>query len=173
MGRVFKEGSTGSGLYRNYQTDRPKSRSGNFHDFFDLANIRLKLLSGFYAFWGNKRLQWGLIFILVLAPLAKFSYLLLPKEGFGEYFFVLGKYGIKNTLEGPYNGWYWGTIRMYLFSNGELLTPTLVIFGLFLLFPKKYFPSYLAGIPFGYYLSLLVHRMFFVTSNEDFDEAFE
>ena len=71
-----------------------------------------------------------------------------------------------NTIEGLEGGWYWGLIRMYVYSNGELLAPTISIFGLFLLFPKKYYPSYLAGVPFGYYLSMMVHRMFFVNSNE-------
>ena len=48
------------------------------------------------------------------------------------------------------------------------MAPVLSIFGIFLLFPKKYYPSYLVGVPFGYYFSLLVHRMFFVDNYESF-----
>lgn len=106
-----------------------------------------------------------MITLLVFAPMAKFVYLLLPELGFGEYFINIGSIQIANTLEGEENGWFWAYIYQYVFSNGELLAPTISIFGLFLLFPKKYPPAYLAGLPFGYYLSMLIHRMFFVDSN--------
>lgn len=65
-----------------------------------------------------------------------------------------------------------GYIQQYVFSSGELLAPTISIFGLFLLFPEKYPPAYLAGVPFGHYFSMLIHRMFFVDTNENFLEGF-
>ena len=113
-----------------------------------------------------------MISLLVFAPMAKFVYLLLPEAGFGEYLINVGSIQIPNTLEGEKYDWYWGYIQQYVFSNGELLAPTISIFGLFLLFPKKYPPAYLAGLPFGYYLSMLIHRMFFVDSNENFLDGF-
>jgi hypothetical protein len=110
--------------------------------------------------------------LLVIAPLSKFLYLLFPVDGFGEYLINVGPISILNTIEGEANGWYWGFIHQYVFSSGELLAPVISIFGLFLLFPKKYYPSYLTGVPFGYYLSMLVHRMFYVTSYESFYNDF-
>jgi zinc transporter ZupT len=50
---------------------------------------------------------------------------------------------------------------------GELWAPLIAIYGIFLLFPRNYYPSYLVGIPFGYFLSLLIHRMF-ITTNEEY-----
>ena len=50
---------------------------------------------------------------------------------------------------------------------GELWAPLIAIYGIFLLFPRNYYPAYLVGIPFGYFLSLLVHRMF-VSSYEEY-----
>ena len=134
--------------------------------------LRGRLQSGLHIFWKNKRLRWGMISLLVFAPMAKFVYLLLPEAGFGEYLINVGSIQIPNTLEGEKYDWYWGYIQQYVFSNGELLAPTISIFGLFLLFPKKYPPAYLAGLPFGYYLSMLIHRMFFVDSNENFLDGF-
>lgn len=137
---------------------------------FEVLKGRLK--NGLHIFWKNKRLRWGMITLLVIAPLAKFLYLLFPAQGFGEYLINIGPFNVLNTIEGEANGWYWAYIYQYVFSNGELLAPTISIFGLFLLFPEKYPPAYLAGVPFGYYLSMLIHRMFFVDSNEIFLDGF-
>lgn len=139
---------------------------------FSLEKYKIRLLNGLYTFWENKRLRWGMLTLLVIAPLTKFIYLLFPVNGFGEYLINVGPVSVLNTIEGEASGWYWGYIRMYALFNGELLAPTLSMFGIFLLFPKKYYPSYLAGVPFGYYMSMLVHRMFFVTSNENFVQGF-
>ena len=50
---------------------------------FKGAQLRL---SGFlYSLWANRRLRWGLLLLLVIAPLSKFIYLLFPQGGFGEY----------------------------------------------------------------------------------------
>jgi len=53
----------------------------------------------------------------------------------------------------------------------ELVAPLCAMFGIFLLFPKKYYPSYLVGIPFGYFLSLLIHKIS-VTSNEELHQGY-
>ena len=139
---------------------------------FSIEKYKIRLLNGLYTFWENKRLRWGMLTLMVIAPLSKFVYLLFPVEGFGEYLINVGPLMVLNTIEGEANGWYWAYIQMYAFSNGELMAPTISIFGLFLLFPKKYYPSYLAGVPFGYYLSMLVHRLFFVTDYTSFHNGF-
>lgn len=139
---------------------------------FSLDKYKIRLLNGLYTFWENKRLRWGMLTLLLIAPLAKFLYLIFPAQGFGEYIISIGPFTVLNTIEGQANGWFWAYIQQYVFSNGELLAPTISIFGIFLLFPKKYYPSYLTGVPFGYYLSMLVHRMFFVNSNETFLQGF-
>lgn len=46
----------------------------------------------------------------------------------------------------------------------------LSMIGIFLLFPKNYYPSYLRGIPFGYYLALLINRLA-ATNNVEFDNG--
>ncbi len=136
---------------------------------FDWNLFKLKVYSSLYIFWANKRLRWGMLFLLVLAPLSKFVYLLFPEEGLGEYLINFGPLQIKNSIEFPYNdGWYWVYMRMYLWSIGELMAPVLSIFGIFLLFPRKYYPAYLIGLPFGYFLSQLIHRMFFVNDYPSF-----
>ena len=130
--------------------------------------FRLRLFNGLYTFWDNKRLRWGMLLLMLLAPLSKFFYLLLPEAGFGDYLLNAGPLQIINNVEGLENGWYFTSFYMYFFSIGELMAPVLSIFGIFLLFPKKYYPAYLVGVPFGYYLSMLIHRMFFVTNYESF-----
>ena len=128
----------------------------------------LKLNSTLYTLWDNKRLRWGMIILMIIAPLAKYFYLTLPVGGFGEYLINFGPIQIANTLEGYDTGWFFIYYREYFWTIGELLTPLLSMYGIFLLFPEKYYPSYLVGVPFGYYLSLLIHRMFFVTDNDNF-----
>ena len=139
---------------------------------FSLEKFKIRVLNGLYTFWENKRLRWGMLTLLIIAPSTKFLYLLFPVNGFGEYLINAGPITVLNTIEGEANGWYWGYIYQYVFSNGELLAPTISIFGLFLLFPKKYYPSYLTGVPFGYYLSMLVYRLFFISSNDNYFQGF-
>ena len=133
-----------------------------------LEGFKIRLFNGLYTFWDNKRLRWGLLVLLLFAPATKFLYLLFPMDGFGPYLINMGPIQVLNTIEGVENGWYFATIGMYIWSVGELLAPVFSIFGIFLLFPKKYYPSYLVGVPFGYYLSMLFHRMFFVTDYTSF-----
>jgi hypothetical protein len=159
-------------LSKNFSDEHRISISFNKLLDFSLEKYKIRLLNGLYTFWENKRLRWGLLTLMVIAPLTKFLYLLFPEQGFGEYLINVGPFMILNTIEGEANGWYWAYIQMYVFSNGELLAPTISIFGLFLLFPKKYYPSYLAGVPFGYYLSMFVHRMFYVTDFNSFHNGF-
>lgn len=133
-----------------------------------LEGFTIRLFNGLYTFWENKRLRWGLIFLMLLAPAAKFAYFLFPDQGFGEYLLNVGPIKILNTIENVQGGWYYATIYMFVWSIGELLGPLLSIFGIFLLFPKKYYPAYLVGVPFGYYSSLLFHRMFLVSDYASF-----
>lgn len=136
-----------------------------------LDTFLLRLFNGLYTFWENKRLRWGMFFLLIFAPASKFLYLLFPEGGFGEYLINYGSVRVLNSIELVEGGWYWATFRMYFFFIGEYLGPVLSIVGIFFLFPKKYYPSYLIGVPFGYYLSLLVHRMFFVTDYQTFHDG--
>ena len=147
------------------------SRLKGLAESINIEAIKVRLFNGLYTFWDNKRLRWGMLFLLIIAPASKFAFLLFPEAGFGEYLINLGPVQIINTIEGIDN-WYYVFFYHYFFSIGELLAPVLSIFGIFLLFPKKYYPSYLIGVPFGYYLSMLVHRMFFVSSNVDFISGF-
>ena len=140
----------------------------NLTDSLRLEGFKIRLFNGLYTFWDNKRLRWGLLILLLFAPASKFLYMLFPMDGFGPYLLDLGPIHIVNTIEGLEKGWYFNTIAMYIWSVGELLAPVLSIFGIFFLFPKKYYPSYLVGVPFGYYLSMLIHRMFFVTDYTSF-----
>ena len=140
-------------------------------DILNLEAIKLRFFNGLYTFWANRRLRLGMILLMVVAPVSKFIYLLLPAT-FGEYLINLGPLKVANTLEGADYNWYWYSIQMYLFSNGELLAPVISFLGVFFLFPKRYYPAYLIGAPFGYYLSMLVHRMFFVYDNQSFHSGF-
>jgi hypothetical protein len=140
----------------------------NLSDSLKLEGFKIRIFNGLYTFWDNKRLRWGMLLLLLLAPASKFIYMLFPEEGFGQYLLSTGPIQIVNSIEGLENGWYFNTISMYLWSVGELLAPVLSVFGIFLLFPKKYYPSYLVGVPFGYYFSMLIHRMFFVTDYNSF-----
>jgi len=137
-------------------------------EVINIDEIKLRVYGGLYAFWDNKRLRWGMVLLMILAPLSKFFYLLLPEAGIGEYLINFGPVQIINRVEGLENGWYFNSFYMYFFSIGELMAPVLSILGIFLLFPKKYYPAYLVGVPFGYYFSMLIHRMFYVTDYESF-----
>lgn len=142
----------------------------------DLSIVRLKVAGFLYTMWANKRLRWGLLLLLVIAPLSKFIYMLFPVDGFGEYIIKSRFLTIVNFIETPGilyadGGWYWGELYWWAFSCGELWAPLIAIYGIFLLFPKNYYPSYLVGIPFGYFLSLLIHRMF-VSSTVEFHNGF-
>lgn len=132
-----------------------------------VIDFKTRLFDGLYTFWQNKRLRWGLITLLILAPLSKLFYLFLP-DHFGEYLVNIGPLQILNTIEnapGEYSGqgieglWYFYSLHMFFFSIGELMAPIISFVGIFLLFPKNYYPSYLVGLPFGYYLAMLVHRV--------------
>lgn len=172
QGQLTTQSASSKKTNKKVSADRRISISFNKLLDFSLEKYKVRLLNGLYTFWENKRLRWGLLTLMVISPLTKFAYLLFPAQGFGEYLINMGPLMVLNTIEGEANGWYWAYIQMYVFSNGELLAPTISIFGLFLLFPKKYYPSYLAGVPFGYYFSLLVHRMFFVTDYNSFHNGF-
>lgn len=78
-------------------------------DILRIEVIKERLHNDLNILWENKRLKWGMITLLVLAPLAKFSYLFFPELGFGEYFIDIGSIQIPNTLEGENYNWYWGT----------------------------------------------------------------
>lgn len=133
---------------------------------------RMKFAGFLYTMWANKRLRWGLLLLLIIAPASKMIYLLFPIDGFGDYIINTNLITIPNFLESKYiaetgEGWFFEKLYYWFWMCGELWAPLIAIFGIFLLFPKNYYPSYLVGIPFGYFLSSLIHRMF-VTSFEEF-----
>lgn len=135
------------------------------------TTIKIRVLNGLYSFWSNKRLRWGMIMLLIIAPLTRYIFMIFPENGFGEYLVNLGPVKIINTIEGVDN-WFFVTFYYYFSVIGELLAPVLLIYGIFLLFPRNYYPSYLVGVPFGYYLGMLVYRMFFVSTNEGYYSGF-
>jgi len=146
----------------------PRNIWDTIYEDLNLRRAQLRIFNGLYTFWVNRRLRWGMILLMIISPLIKFAYMPLPVEGFGEYFVNTSYIQIPNTIEGPDTGWYWGLVRMYIFSNGEMLAPLISILGIFFLFPKNYYPSYLIGVPFGYYAGLSFHRLFFVDSSDAF-----
>ncbi|MEN8247894.1 MAG: hypothetical protein ABFS32_03110 [Bacteroidota bacterium] len=148
-------------------TNNAKNYFGSVH----ITAVKIRVLNALYTFWSNKRLRWGMILLLIAAPLTKFIYLLFPMDGFGVYLINIGSIKVINVIEGVDN-WFYVTFYHYFSVVGELLAPVILIFGIFLLFPPKYYPSYLVGVPFGYYLGMLVHRMFFVSTNEEFHSGF-
>lgn len=129
--------------------------------------FQLRIGGFLYSLWANKRVRWGLILLLIAAPASKLIYLLLPINGFGDYFVNTRFLTIANFIETPVtNEWYFTTLYFWFWLCGELWAPLIAIYGIFLLFPKNYYPSYLVGIPFGYFFSLLIHRMFVTTYEE-------
>jgi hypothetical protein len=137
-------------------TQKSKRVLSSFIDSISVEKYRIRLFNGLYTFWENKRLRWGMLLLLLIAPLAKFFYLVLPVDGFGNYLVNFGPVSIINFIETE--SWYYINLHYYFFSIGELLTPAISTLGIFLLFPKKYYPSYLVGVPFGYFLMFLTHR---------------
>jgi len=170
---VYQERRTGlSVLMKRLPNYRLRISSKNsaavLNNLSDSLKVSRLKLSGFlYSLWANKRLRWGLLLLLVIAPLSKFIYLLFPEEGFGDYIVNTGLITI-NNFETPTDrsGWYYQTIFYWMLMCGELWAPLIAIYGIFLLFPRNYYPSYLVGIPFGYFLSLLIHRMFVSSYDE-------
>lgn len=98
-----------------------------------------------------------MILLLVIAPLAKLAYTVFPEEGFGEYFFHSPYLIIHNFLE-P-DGWYYGHFYYFAWSCSEIWTPLIMLYGLYLLFPKTYPVKYLISVPIGYYLAMLIQRV--------------
>jgi len=144
---------------QNNASNKPKAKKSiynflklNFHAF------KVKSSNSLYVLWENRRLRAGIIILLILAPVSKFFYKLFPQKGFGEFFVNNNLITIKNTIEGA--DWYYEEIYWWAFSCGEIWSPLLAIVGIFFLFPKNYYPGYLTGVPFGYYLSLLLQRIF-------------
>jgi len=157
-----------NGIYKKNVT-----RLNGLSETLNLSAFKLRLFNGLYTFWDNKRLRWGMLCLLIIAPLSKFFYLLLPQGGFGDYLVNFGSIQIVNSIESLEDAeWFYLTFYDYFFSIGELMAPVFSIFGIFLLFPKKYYPSYLVGVPFGYYFSMLIHRMFLVTDYNSFHGGF-
>jgi hypothetical protein len=131
----------------------------------DFQSFKIRLTNALYFFWSSPRLRLGILFVLILAPASKFVYLLFPENGFGPYILQSEYLTIPNFLE-P-DGWYFYSVYYYLFSLSEFLTPILSTIGIFFLFPKNYYPSYITGIPLGYYLAMFINRTTAAT-NEDF-----
>ena len=167
---VYQELRTGLSVLMKKRSYRLKILSRNSWQSLtgSINAIQLRLSGFLFSLWANKRLRWGLLLLLIVAPLSKFIYLLFPEEGFGEYILNTGLLTI-NNFETPTDrgGWYYQTIFYWMLMCGEIWAPLIAIYGIFLLFPRNYYPSYLVGIPFGYFLSLLIHRMF-VSSYEEY-----
>ncbi len=137
-----------------------------------LANARERMTSGFFTFWQNKRLRWAFYLLLLVSPAIKFFYLLVPKPD-DHVFFLSTLFASPNAFfSAHFDIEVWVNLRSYLFLNGELLAPAVALFGMFLLFPKRYYPAYLLGVPFGYYLSVSVYRLFFISSADEFFTSF-
>lgn len=138
----------------------------------NISRHKSNLIGGLFNIWNTKRFRWGMLILLLFAPFSKFTYLLFPAKGFGQYIVNIGPIKLANTIEGQFNGWYYVYYANFAWSIGELLAPMLIILGVFLLFPQNYSLSYLIGLPFGYYLSLLIYRMFYVHDSNSFHNSF-
>ena len=133
---------------------------------------RMKFAGFLYSMWANKRLRWRLLLLLIIATSSTLLYVLFLIAGLVESLITTILITLPPLLESKYiaetgEGWYFEELYFWFWACGELWAPLIAIFGIFLLFPKNYYPSYLVGIPFGYFLSSLVHRMF-VTSNQEY-----
>ncbi len=149
------------------QRSNGKSRTGisRLSKLLNFKSTILKVSNALVSLWLNPRLRTGMILLLIAAPVSRFFYLILPPEGFGEYFIQTDLITIVNSIEGQ--DWYYFSLYYWAFTLSELWAPMIVFLGIFFLFPKKYYPSYLVAVPFGYYAALLIHRLF-ATSNENF-----
>jgi len=116
-----------------------------------------------YYFWENKRLRYGIIFLMILGPFMKYMYMFFPEDGFGDYLIYTTYFQVPNFIE--YEGWYWYSVYVLLSVTGNTLSIMVTMIGVFFLFPRNYYPSYLVGVPFGYFLGTLVMQLF-ATSNE-------
>jgi len=169
---VYQEGQIGQSVSMTNNNPRKANSFINWilaaksqfvsNSFLQTAQQRIS--NSLFIFWQNKRLRTGIILLLIIAPLSRFAYLAFPKEGFGEYFINNNWITIKNFIESE--EWIFQTLYWWFWSNGEIWGPIISIIGIFLLFPMNYYPSYLTGIPFGYYLSLLINRMFATNNTE-------
>jgi hypothetical protein len=101
----------------------------------------------------NQRYTVGIIFLLVLAPLASVIYQVCdPSVEVEGWFFV--------------NNYY------FLFTLSNYFMLSFASVGIFLLFPVKCKISYLAMVwPFGYAISKILYYGFFVNSNEQFHQS--
>jgi hypothetical protein len=98
--------SAKSEMVKEFSQTKDVKTSKGFIRAPEVLNIKLlagRLQSGLHVFWKNKRLRWGLVTLLVIAPIANFVYLLLPEYGFDDYFINIVSIEIPNTLEGEEN----------------------------------------------------------------------
>lgn len=122
-----------------------------------IANpLWIKLTNTLFLLWSDRRLRTGLILLLIIAPLMKFMYFFFPRNGFGEYLINNEFIAIPNLIEGKH--WFYRYIFNWIWTTGQVLAPMFACLGLYFLFPRKYYPSYLLAVPFGYYLALFIHR---------------
>jgi len=140
---------------QNSGSNKNKGKKKKFGSI-NFTAFKIRLFNTLYTLWANPRLRTGLIILLIIAPASKFVYLLFPQDGFGEYLINTGFLKIPNFLE-P-DGWFFYSVYYFIFSLSEFFTPILSTLGVFFLFPKGYYPSYLSGIPLGYYTALLINR---------------
>ena len=134
---------------------------------YKLYDLWLKLFSAFYTFWRSPRLRLAMFVLVVLVPLTKFIYLLLPNGQTASSIEFLNQLNDHFVQTGV--GSVWESIGTYAFSVGELLSATLAIFGVFLLFPTNYYPAYLLGFPLGSYLGNTLYRLFYYTDPKEYD----
>lgn len=127
-------------------------RSGMIHRFASQV-ILDSLTVSLEEVVSNRRYTVGIIFLLVIAPLASIFYQVCDPSVKVEGWFYLNNYYFLYTL-----------------SNYFMLAFASV--GTFLLFPIKCKTSYLATVwPFGYAIEKLIYYGFFVDSNEQFHQA--
>ena len=133
-----------------------------------------KLLQFLHMLWDNKQIRYGIILIIIVAPIVKNIYLFFPENGFGEYLIDNQWIKVVNFIESYHlepekrYSWYWMTIYYYLWIAGHPAAICIIIFGTFLLFPKKYAPAYILAAPLGYYAAFTIQMMFIVDSLKSF-----
>ena len=134
---------------------------------YKLFDLWLRLYSAFYTFWRSPRLRLAMFVLVVLVPLTKFIYLLLPNGQTPSSIEFLNQLNDRFVQTGV--GSVWESLSSYAFAVGELLSATLAIFGVFLLFPTNYYPAYLLGFPLGSYLGNTLYRLFYYTDPKEYD----
>lgn len=138
-------------FWQSLSVSLQRSLSGSIHQFVNRV-IPDGLGASVQEVVSNQRHIAGIIFLLVVAPLASIMYQVCDPAVRVE-------------------GWYYVNNYYFIYTISNYLMLAFASVGIFLLFPVKCKTSYMAMIwPFGYGISNIIYYTFFVQSNEQFHQ---